>query len=45
MTGRLAASGAERKCSSISWAPSRNSVKRCGPMAIITGRPMADHTE
>src|SRR3546814_19223017 len=45
MTGRLAASGAERKCSSLSLAPSRNSWKRAGPTAIITGRPMADHTE
>ena len=44
--GQVAARAARsRKCSSIAWAPSRKRPKFSGPMAIITGRPIADQTE
>ena len=44
-TGRLRSSGAVRKCSSMACAPASSSRKRCGPTAMATGRPMADHME
>ena len=44
-TGRLAASGAVAKCSSISWNPASISAKRSGPMATMVDRPMAESIE
>ena len=38
-------SGAVRKCSSSAWAPASMSSKLSAPMAIMTGRPIADHSE
>jgi hypothetical protein len=37
--------GAERKCRSMAWAPASMSMKLRGPTAIISDRPMADHSE
>ena len=38
-------SGAVAKCRSIACAPVRNSAKRSGPIAIISGSPTAPQTE
>jgi tRNA A37 threonylcarbamoyladenosine synthetase subunit TsaC/SUA5/YrdC len=44
-TGRLAASGAVRKCSSIAWNPASISSNWSGPIAIIVDSPMAESIE
>ncbi len=45
ISGRLAAVGASRKCSSIAWKPASISAKRAGPIASIVESPIAESIE
>ena len=45
ITGRFCASGAVRKCVSMSWKPASISLKPSGPTASIVERPIAESIE